>query len=260
MKVQNTTTQDLDGIEAVEYNRYAVLYAEKPEKKRRFRKTLEKRLLVANKWMWVVKNDEKVLGSLSAQPTSKNPQEFKSWEESTNNGTLEGTYDENGQNVYVVNLDVLQEGTKKGAQYMLMAYLAAKVLEDNKRIVFFESRMPGFREYIVKDKKISIGKWESLNKDAQDELATEYSKQKITVNGKLVPRDKLLKFYQGAGFKRDNVVANAFDDPESLNYGLVFYANNDLPRIVRMPLIRNIVASIIRLSAKNPKILDLIIR
>lgn len=258
MKVVKTKTEDINGIYAVEVERYAELYKEFPDKKAKFTRTLGKRIDIASKWMWVLKDKDKVLGSISAQPTDKTMDDFVSWEESTNNGTLEGTYVENGKNLYVVNLDVLREATKKGGQYMLMSYMAAQFLENNMQYVFFESRIPGFRQWTL-DNNISAEEWSNLSDNRKTEIAKEYAYATTYKNNKKIYLDRLINFYIKSGFNMYKLVENAFEDPESHNFGVIFYKKNPLPSVLRVKPLRHLVAILVRLTSKNSKILELIV-
>lgn len=256
MKIRKTRITDIDGIAAVEFDRYAVRYAEHPEEKERFKQMLKQRIEVASDWMWVLCDKKEILGALSAQPTNKTMDEFESWEASTDNGTLRATYIPKGKNVYVVNLDVSKKATQQNGQYALMVRFASQVVARNKNIVFFESRMPDFRKFIQDTYGMKI--WQGFSTEQKQKVAEEYS-QKPSSSGKKL-HDRLLNFYAESGFKFYKAIPNAFKDGESLDYGVICYARNPLPRILRMWPVRIGVSFIIRILGQNPKVLDWLIR
>lgn len=260
IKVRKIALSDIDGVIEVELNRYKVLYDEFPEKKDGLKEMFQTRFKIAGDWSWVAIQNEKVLGFLSAQPTDKEPEDFVSWEVSTDNGTLTNTFKADCKNVYVVNLDVLREGTKSGAQFMLMSVLGAKAIKTNKNKLFFESRMPGFREWVFTEQNTSQPEWDSLSIEKQLELANAYKNSTIIKNDKKVRADRLLRFYEREGFALSDVVPNAFQDGESLNFGVVCQTKNPLPKIIRFWPFTDVVSIIVKTLGKNPDILAKFVR
>jgi hypothetical protein len=249
---------DVPAIVHVELERYAELYSENPKSKESIAELFRQRMMKAGSWMWVSEIKGEVVGFLSAMPTNKHPDHFVSWEETTDFGTLEGSYDESGRNVYVVNLDVLRTATKLNGQYVLMAELAAKVISKNKDLVYFESRLPMFRDWV--DEKITLHEWHKLSAKKQHDLAIEYSKLKVEKNGKKVHYDRLLRFYAESGFVIDRIVPNAFRDSESLHFGAVCLAKNPLPAFARIWPLRMLIGWILGGLGHHPELLEKFIR
>jgi hypothetical protein len=176
---------------------------------------------------------------MTSCPTSKDPEDFKSWEETTDNGTLHETYDPEGKNVYVVTLSVLPEGTP--GKDMLYANQIGKMLEGPYNKGFFESRVPGFRLWAVKKARESGTRLKALSDEELDAYAEEYFTTKIVdEKGRQVPLDPLLRLYERIGCKLLKVVPDAYEDAPSLNYGVVcvydgekLFDGSDLP--VKLP-------------------------
>lgn len=256
MKTRKTKITDIDGIAQVEFDRYQIRYSEHPEEKPRFKSMLKQRLEIAQDWMWVLVDKDEIAGAISAQTTNKSLDDFESWEKSTDNGTLRSTFDKTGQNVYVVNLDVSRQATKHNGQYMLMLRFASQVVARGKKLVFFESRMPDFREYVAS--KYGLEKWDHLAKTEQHQIAEDYTHLKKQDSNKL--HDRLLNFYAESGFKFYKVIDNAFVDGESLNFGVVCYTKNPFPKLLRIWPFNRFFGFLVRVLGKNPRILDWLIK
>ncbi len=252
---RHTIEADIADLVDVELERYEQLYKEHPKSRSEIEKLFGDRLKIAGGWMWTVLMDGLPVGFLSAMPTGKSPDSFKSWEDTTNNGTLKGAFAAAGQNVYVVNLDVARRATKQNAQYLLMAQLAAKVINTNKNLVYFESRMPMFREWVVKN-GMSLAKWRSVSPEKQQAQAEKYAHLKVEKNGRRAAYDRLLRFYENSGFNIGRVVPNAFKDGESLDFGVVCEAKNPLPRILRLPVLRHIIGFVLSRLGNRPDLLE----
>lgn len=254
--VRHPNNSDIPALLEIEFDRYSILYSELPEKRKEVKERFEKRLAIARDWMWVLEQDGEVVGFITGQPTDAEPGDFESWEASTNNGTLEGKYFPKGKNVYVVNLDVKRQATKQNGQYLLMAYLGAEAIKQGKEKVVFESRMPGFREWITESENISIAKWNKMSAKEQLRKAEVYASLTTIIDGKEVLHDRLLRFYEGGGFTFVKVYPNAFEDVESLSFGVLCVGFNPIPSFVRRKPINYLVAWLFKVFGKNQKMLE----
>ncbi len=254
-----THPSDVEAFSKLELQRYAQNYKEQPRSSTAIAKMFHQRLTNASRWMWTLEIDGKPEGFITGQPTSSHPEDFVSWEESTNYGTLDGTYDENGENVYVVNLDVSRRGTKLGGQYLLMACLGAQAIRCGKSTAVFESRMPQFREWVgdyAAEHKLKVSK---LSEEKLDALAYQYSQTKISIDGHDVMYDRLLRFYEKTGFTFVRTIRNAFNDPESLNYGVICIGYNPIPKKLRFGLSNVVMSIIFKSFVRNPTLFRLVI-
>lgn len=233
LKVRLAQPTDLDGILAVDHERYGKIGEEVAAS----HPMMEERIRISNEvgsgWFWVAEQQRKIVGILSLQPTSRKPKDFVSWETSTDNGRLTRTFDERGKYLYVVALTAAHSAPKYTVDLLTINGLA-KWLETGKGTVYFCSRMPGYHLH------------------NEDMTAEEYFGAKCS-DGK--PLDPQLRMYQSMGFRPKRLVANAFSgDWESGEYGVLFVGENPLQK---MPF-RKLIAAMVRLLAKRRTMVKLL--
>ncbi|MFE4670703.1 hypothetical protein ACFRI7_17035 [Streptomyces sp. NPDC056716] len=188
-------------------------------------------------WFRVAEKDGSIEGFLVSCPTGKTPYEFKSWEDTTDNGTLLSTYNPAGPNVYVVSLSMLS-GAGEGARNMLILHTMGKVIEGGLDQFFFESRMPGLLSWVRRRCRGEGRDVESLTEEERLGLAESYFRSTRAVKGKQRPLDPLLRIYAGIGCTFVGVFPDAYEDAKSMNFGTVGVWRNPMPRVLR----RNFVA------------------
>ncbi len=208
---------------------------------------------VGSKWIEVLEVDDKVSGFIMACPTSKPPASFTSWEDTTDNGTLETTYDPDGEYLYVVSLATVPQASKVGGQDMLMGRMIAKIVAHNKQ-AYFESRMPGFLRWVKNRREADATKVDGeLDRSTLDQYAQEYVELKITLQGQEVPADPLLREYEKMGCKFVKVYAEAYQDSRSLNYGVLCTFDSPLPEFAkRNRALRTLAGKVISTAAASP--------
>lgn len=165
----------------------------------------EKRIANSHGWFWVAEVGGRIEGILSCQPTKLAPDDFVSWEHTTNNGTFNGTYDETSPFIYVAALTVSPKGSRLDATDMLMAAGVKQAIARGKKLAFFSARMPG---YHLMTEQMS---------------AEEYYNATTTRNGKEVAFDRQIRYYEQLGAKRVRLVENGFEaDWKSCGYAVLF--------------------------------------
>lgn len=256
LKIRPTIESDIPNLVQIEVDRYDLMYKNNPAKKAEVAEVFRRRLVVAKDWMLTLVMDGEAAGFITGQPTHKKPEDFKSWEDSTDGGTLESTFQPTGENVYVVNLDVSRLATPHNGHYMLMAYLGGKIIKTGKDTIMFESRMPNFRQWVIDEYSGGLDAWSKLSKRRRLEVAQRYSKLTISKDGRQAPYDKLLRFYEGSGFKLVKVLPNAFSDEESLDFGMLCTAHNPVPKSMRWTPINWLVGSLLQKIGKSEKLLS----
>lgn len=265
--VRNATIEDIPGIVDADMKAFESVYSGydmDPDTLRadlleKFYGRLEK---VGGEWMPVLERDGEIVGSITGCPTSMRPEDFESWEKTTDQGTLESTYDPDGRYLYIVSLSVSKPGS--GAGDMLIANQMGKMLKHNMELAFFESRVPGFKTWATKRATNEGLDRESLTEEKLDEYADQYFTTKIERKGKQIPLDPLLRLYDRFGCKLLKIVPNAYQDDPSLNYGVVctfdgeqLFDGSSLP--VRLPenrATRWVFGKLIEHVSKSPKLTE----
>lgn len=181
--------------------------------------------------------------------TNKPWDEFTTWEDTTNDGTLDGAVHPDGKYAYVVNMTVAPKGSEVRGMQKILANLFADVMKKDVEYGYFVSRVPQLTEWLN-----SRGVDYTTTSDAElDELAQEYVN--VTTRsrrGKEEPYDYELRTYGRAGFERGKLVKGGFSDEESLSYGMTFRA--DIPLYGKPRLLRHVAANGLRLAAKSTRI------
>lgn len=265
-KIRPARITDVDAMVEVDFASFKSVYESYDKSEAEQKADLHDRFLdrfskLGGKWMPVLERDGEIVGFITGCPTSKNPEEFESWEAATDNGTLEGLYDSSGKNLYVVTLSVLPEGTK--AKDMLMAYLIGRYLRKGIEVSFFESRLPGLRQWVLENKSDSSEEsLEQLSGEQKNIYAEEYFGLKKEVDGKQVRQDKLIRLYERVGCQCLKVMPNAYRDEPSMNYGVLctyngssLFDGSELP--VKLPenrMTRWAFGVIMQTLARSPKL------
>ncbi len=248
---------DLDALVELDIEAFKAVYAEydqtdeelREELGEKFAKRLEK---IDLDWVRVAEMDGEICGFMMSCPTSKAPEDFVSWEDTTNHGTLEGTYDPNGENVYVVSLTMPRPECGDSPKNMLFVDQIGKMIQDGYKRGYFESRMPGLREWVTEEcqkRSLDLGK---LEQEELTALANEYASSKVIRNGKEVLRDPHLRMYESIGCRFEAVVPDAYQDGPSMNYGVVAVYENPLPAsIQRSARMSRMAGGVIRLAGRS---------
>ena len=259
LTIRRATIDDVEELVDVDIRAFNAVYKDYdvPEDEWRasliekFRGRLEK---IDNDWCQVLENHGKIVGFIMACPTSKKPEEFTSWEEITDNGTLETMFDPKGKNIYVVSLSVLPEGSLSGGQNMLIANVIGKFIKEGYDQGFFESRLPGLRNWVKRQSKKRNQDFTSLTKEQLDDYANEYFRTTKNIDGKEVPQDRLLRLYASVGCEFVKLVPDAYQDGQSLNYGVMCAYKNPIPKKLAFIPITTIVGSALRAMSHSHKL------
>jgi hypothetical protein len=138
---------------------------------------------------------------------------------------------------------------------MLIANLMAQGIQEGIEYGYFISRMTIFSAWVKR--QIRHGEVHSdISAEALDNLAVQYANSKDVVDGKEVRTDYELRMYEELGFQMGRVIRDGFQDPPSMNYGVLFRA--DVPPkgvMKKSKLIRYGMANSLRIMARHPKVL-----
>lgn len=222
--VRSARFEDIDGIIEVDMRSFDSVYESYPGGPEKVRAELKEKFIgrfnkVGGEWITVLERDGAIVGCMMSCPTNKTPEDFESWEKTTDNGTLEETYDPNGKQMYVVSLASTPEGSE--GTDMLYAHQMAKALREGYKTSFFESRMPGFRSWATRQAQMANLNINDVPATELDGYAEAYFTKTTVKKGKEVPLDPLLRYYARIGCNLQRVVANAYQDGPSMNYGVV---------------------------------------
>lgn len=247
--IRRTRLEDIDRLADLDLELFAKAYGEKLPTKEAVIDMLTRRYHnTAGELMFTAELDGQIEGFVTALRTNKGEEGFESWEDSTANGTLDGKVEPKGKYVYVVNMTISPKGTAMGAKPMLLANLFADGVRGGAAYGFFESRMPGFRRWLTKSGKMTD------DPETLHDHALEYFDVRRRDGQRL---DKHLRMHERDGFELGRVVPNAFDDYESLDFGVVCKADSPLPKTLqKIAPARWAFAGALRQIAKHPKILN----
>ena len=214
-----------------------------------------KRLDNVAKWTPVVLDRGKIVGFMMGCPTHREPEDFTTWEEMTDNGTLQSTYSSAGRNVYIATLSIVPERSSTPAKSMLFAAQVGRIILNNADQAFFESRLPGLRSWAERHCRQRGVRLDELSEHETTALAQTYFNLTRTINGKAVPYDRLLRIYHEVGSKFVKLVPGAYRDHPSMDFGVLTVFPNPLPSWARRRrVVRNLIGRLILLAARSPMI------
>ncbi|MCA9343204.1 hypothetical protein KC950_04305, partial [Candidatus Saccharibacteria bacterium] len=225
VKTRPATPEDIDELVDVDIEAFSSVYQDYDISLDEWRSGLIQKFhgrlsKVSGEWMRVFEKEGKIAGFITSCPTSKTPEDFVNWEDTTDNGTLDSTFDQDGENVYVVSLSMLAEGSSIKGQNMLFGDQIGKFISEQYKRAFFESRMPGFRRWLMSECRTEGLNFDALSSEEKDSYAEKYFNLTTEIDGKQVPKDRLLRMYDSVGCKLIKVVPDAYQDKPSLNYGV----------------------------------------
>lgn len=161
------------------------------------------------RWFWIAEQDGNILGYLILQPTNLFPPQCTSWNQATDNGTLQETFNYTGSNIYVVSFAALEKAPA-GVSPLLAHAGFVQWLNSRKKHFMFCSRMPGFRERHRKSGINAHEYWRLTRKDGS-------------------PQDGMLHLYweMTGGARPLCLLKEGFAvDKDSGGHGVLFAAND----------------------------------
>lgn len=219
MQVEFARCEHLDGIMVIERETFGEL----GEEAMASRALMESRMKRCNEtgkgWFLVAVHENEVVGYLVLQPTTILPEECVSWDASTDNGTFEKTYSEDGETIFGVSL-----GAKRSAPPGAVSFLVHKAhtlwIERKKKRIMLCSRIPSLSHVMEQN-------------GARPE---EYCFQ-VDGNGK--PLDWLLReFHEMFGVLPARFLRNGYPpDGESAGHGALFVIEDPF-KVLDLTLLR----------------------
>jgi hypothetical protein len=149
------------------------------------------------------------------------------WALLTDNGFMRKSHDYNGDSLYGISISVPPHVDDKDVALKLYEYGGKLTIKHNLKKVYIGSRIPFYHKY--------------ADKMSVDEYVFGKSK-----TGRIL--DPELSLYIKMGLKIEKIVPDFFNDPESLNYGVMVSWENPFYRFTRnSKLLARILSALFRL-------------
>jgi hypothetical protein len=262
--VRSASPADIGRIAEIDLARYKKVYGQHPPSKEEVSSMFQERLNNAtSEWMYVCELNDQIEGFITGFRTNKGMEDFISWEDSTAAGSLKDRVDPEGKYVYIANLTLNPKAMENGGEIMLMGRLMAEGIKNGIEYGYFISRLPIFSAWAKRQARQKGVGAKDLSNDQLNELAAEYIELKESINGKETALDPELRMYDEVGFERGRLVQNAFEDPQSLNYGVLYKV--PVPpmheSLKRLKPVRHSMALILKgmIATKRPELLEKVI-
>jgi hypothetical protein len=253
-RIREATSEDLDRLAELDIMMFENAYGTEIPTHEESRSMLERRLSNVQNGaghMMVCEVDGVVQGFGTYFRTDKSWEEFTSWEESTNNGTLDGVTNPEGKYAYVVNMTVAPGGSEVRGMQKILVNLMSRALEENLEYGYFVSRIPEFTKWLdAEGIDYTTLPTEDLDKKAEEYIGLTATSRR----GKEEPIDYELRTYTRSGFDMGKLVNAGFSDHESLSYGVTFKApiiGTGKPKILRKVMGRGM-----RAASKSTKLMS----
>lgn len=256
--IRRATLDDIYSLADLDLRLFEGAYGEEPPTHGEVVSMFTRRFVNNPDGMFVAVVNGEIKGFVTAFLTNKPIEDFKSWEDSTANGTLDGRVDPHGKYLYVTNLTMDTHGTGNALDSLLASAFAMGI-EHGVEYGYFCSRMPGFRRWATaRAEELGV---EVPNGEELDIWANEYTHLTRTVKSKrgvqVRPLDRQLSFYTGLGLELTHAVPNAFEDYDSMNYQVPVKAH--VPGFAawsrHIKPARIAIAAGLREVARHPKVL-----
>jgi len=253
--VRAAELNDVERLVELELETFRDVYEVNPVDPDQIRAMIIARLQTVKELMIVGEIDGVIEGVMACQRTEHEAGDIKSWEETTNNGTLEGTHVPTGRNFYIVNLAVTEKGSNQDLSDQLIAMMLGRFIEVQGNEAHLLSRIPQFSQWLA-EQGIDL---DSLSPHAQDELARTYVGTTKIVDGKERLYDGVLQRYIDAGAEPVMVLRDSYNDPRSHNYEVLCVFTNPLPEALRRNrLVALLAGKAVQFAANRPALLNML--
>ncbi len=251
--VRVATHDDIDRLVEIDLLCFDDVYGDQPPTSEDVHVMLTDRLNAAGELMVVGEVGGQVEGFMTCQITDKGPEDFITWEETTDNGHITGTHNPDGSSLYIVNMTVTPVGSEAGIGDMLIANMYGRFIERRKDSAQLLSRIPQFSKWLLEQEVEFSG----LTEAEQDALAEDYiHATKPGKNGKPILYDGMLRRYGYAGAKPVKVIRNGFPDPVSHDYGVLCVVENPLGRARHNRVAASLAGKAIKYLSQKPTIVQ----
>jgi len=214
IRIRQARVDDIEAILLVEKKAW-------PENLRASPEIYQSRLRTFPQGTLVAEREGKIEGVVVVEIINfRSASDVRSWNEATDYGYIRKSHDPQGNTLYGVNLSVSPQTQSRVAVALLEAVGKLAIRYNSKQIVL-GGRIPSFARYLkhhCQKNGISV-----ISDKKRDKIAEDYIQAK---NRRGNPLDPQITFYQKVGMKIIKLLPNYFEDPESLDYGvLVLWSN-----------------------------------
>jgi len=202
IKIRQAKISDIDRITEIERKTWGDSGAADAQK-------LKSRIEIFPNGILVAELDNKIIGVVATEIINYDDWGNKNftWYDVTDNGFIKKTHNPHGDMIYGVDLSVIPDappniGTK------LLECIGKLAIRYNFKGGMLGGRIPNYHKF------------------SSQYSPEEYIKQKIKTKNGLEPLDPEIRFYLRANLKIMKVMPDYFQDPESLDYGILLLWEN----------------------------------
>lgn len=195
IEIRNAHIKDLDSTVRLENSIW-------PEGTRATADKFKKRLEIFPKGFFLAFKDNSLIGVSTSEIIEYDPKNPpRSWEEITDNGYIEKTHNPRGNALYVVSVGAISRSRGGSALLTAQKELVRRL---NLKFLVLGARIPGYNDYCINNKEISIEDYVKLKRKNDESLDPE------------------LRFYTRNDLILHKIVLGYMeDDKESRNYGAI---------------------------------------
>lgn len=253
--IRNAHLADIDRLVDLEFETFHDIYQENPTEPNAIKDMLLSRFNIIQDLMIVGEIEGSIEGVMACLRTNRDANQIKSWEETTNYGTIIDSHTPEGKNFYIINLAVTERGSEKNLSDQLIANMLGKFIKSQGSQAQLLSRIPQFSQWIKENNVL----FDDLSIEKQDNLAQSYTEKTKIVNGKERLYDGVLQRYVTAGAKPIAVLRDGYTDPSSLNYGVLCVYENPLPTcMIKNKAISQLAGKAIQFASNHPRLLKVL--
>jgi ribosomal protein S18 acetylase RimI-like enzyme len=198
VKIRKATLKDLPEIIRVEKEAW-------PEGTEASEEMFRSRIETYPDGVFVALHKKKIIGVVAFMLIDydlENP--IPTWNEVTDNGMIKGTHDPNAETIFGIDLTAAPDAPRGTGTRLLMEVGRQAISKNLKRGVL-GGRLPEYKKYA-------------------DQMTPEEYINAKNENGE--PLDMEVRFYKRAGLKIEKILPNYFDDPDSLDFGVMLVWEN----------------------------------
>lgn len=223
-RVRAATMADLDSLVHIEFAAYNEVYGRTLDLDliAETRDKYFERIELLGEWVRVLEDRRHgTYGMIVCCPTNLPKEDFISEaRDMTQNEALYDVRDPNGKYGYIVNLAILPRFQGWGTHFVLFEDCRQRAVANGVESVFFESRIPGFKRWLARERETREAA--GLSAPKVHEAAESYWRLTVRQGELEKPKDPLLQIYADFGCVPLCLIENAWEaDDASMGYGVL---------------------------------------